>query len=117
EGPPTVLAPAAAPASDFGIAGWHNAGALSAARHAALRLDSPEVHTLLAREGTGASVAGLPVLLRQAVLAGGDWTPGPGAQMPAVLRRLALQGPFDLPELNFAVVDAPAPRAEAPRPL
>ena len=113
EGAPTVLAPAA----DFGMAGWHNAGALSAARHAALRFDSPEVRALLAREGTGASVAGLPVLLRQAVLAGGDWTPGPGAQMPAVLRRLALQGPFDLPELNFAVVDAPAPRAEAPRPL
>lgn len=61
-----------------------------------LTLNLPSVRPLLS---SGASLSGLPVLLQTALDQGGDWTPGPGAPMPSGIRRFAMQGPFDLPEL------------------
>ena len=82
------------------------------ASDALVTLNLPAVRALLSG---GASVSGLPVLLQSALDQGGDWTPGPGASMPAGIRRFALQGPFDLPELvaGSSAADEPA----APREL
>lgn len=79
---------------------------------ALVTLNLPSVRPLLSG---GASVSGLPVLLQTALDQGGDWTPGPGSSMPAGVRRFALQGPFDLPELVTG--SAPSGEPSGPREL
>ncbi|MGZ6143872.1 MAG: hypothetical protein ACXWLM_11080, partial [Myxococcales bacterium] len=62
------------------------------ARDAVVTFDLPGVQPLVAGSS---SVSGLPALLQRALAQSGDWTPGPGAAMPAAIRELALRGPFD----------------------
>jgi hypothetical protein len=78
---------------------------------ALVTLNLPAVRPLLS---SGASLTGLPVLLQTALEQGGDWTPGPGSAMPSGIRRFAMQGPFDLPEL---VAGSPVSERTAPREL
>ena len=72
-------------------------GAQRSAQQALITLSNPDVAPLLAQQG--GSFSGLPSLLRSALAQGGDWTPGPGAVMPAALREMALRGRYDMPEL------------------
>lgn len=81
------------------------------ANDALVTLNLPSVRPLLSG---GASVSGLPTLLQAALAQGGDWTAGPGAPMPVGIRRFALQGPFDLPELAGS---SPVSEPGAPRDL
>ncbi|MFL5312889.1 MAG: hypothetical protein ACJ79H_20850, partial [Myxococcales bacterium] len=55
----------------------------------------------------------LPPLLRRAVLASGEFSPGPGAPVPAPIRHLALGAPFSPPELTVAGPE----ETKATRPL
>ena len=58
------------------------------AQDAIITLDLPSVQPLLAGSS---SVSGLPLLLQRALAQSGDWTPGPGAPMPAAIREMALR--------------------------
>ncbi|TMA18744.1 MAG: hypothetical protein E6J88_19085 [Deltaproteobacteria bacterium] len=69
-----------------------NLQASQKAQDAIITLDLPSVQPLLAGSS---SVSGLPLLLQRALAQSGDWTPGPGAPMPAAIREMALRGPFD----------------------
>lgn len=92
--------------------------ALVSARRAALRLGIPEVGEILSSQ-QAASLRLLPPLLRQALRAGGEWVPGPGAPMPGEVRAFAAHGSFAVPEVLVArEIPATTPAAEpVERPL
>jgi hypothetical protein len=79
------------------------------AQEAILTFDLPDVQPLLGREP---SLSALPFLLRRAVAQTGDWTPGPGAALPAPIRDVAVRLPFaGIVELATA-----APESRTPPP-
>ena len=51
--------------------------------------------------GASETLSSLPPLLHRAVVASGEFRPGPGAPMPGAVRRFALAAPFEAPELVF----------------
>jgi len=73
----------------------------------------PEREPVLRPAGVDEVLPSLPPLLRDAVVAAGEFRPGPGAPLPAVIRPHRLAGAFAEPEL---VVEPDAEPA-APRPL
>jgi len=83
--------------------------ALSYARRAQAELGA----TAAFQAGASETLSALPPLLHRAVLASGEFRPGPGAPMPGAIRQFALAAPFEAPEL----VLAPAAEPAAARPL
>jgi len=83
--------------------------ALSYARRAQAELGA----TAAFQAGAAETLSTLPPLLQRAVVASGEFRPGPGAPMPGAIRRFALAAPFEAPELVFTPAEEPA----AARPL
>jgi hypothetical protein len=111
-GRPAPVLPALAPSAEpgYGEAGRAlHARALSLARRAQAELGTAPAF----QAGAAETLSTLPPLLRRAVLASGEFHPGPGSRMPGAIRQFALAGPFEAPELVVA------PDAEPPpaRPL
>src|SRR5713101_8062155 len=101
-----VAAAAIDPAYPFsGEAGSLHARAVSHARRA-----QDELYSLPAfQAGAAESLSALPPLLHRAVVASGEFSPGPGAPMPGAIRRFALAGPFEPAEPVAAPEAEPGP--------
>src|SRR5712692_3835004 len=105
----TSLAPAPVPGREGARAISLHPLALSYARRAQAELGA----TAAFQAGASETLSALPPLLHRAVLASGEFRPGPGAPMPGAIRQFALAAPFEAPEL----VLAPAAEPAAARPL
>ncbi len=109
QSPGTSLAPAPVPGREVARALSLHPLALSYARRAQAELGA----TAAFQAGASETLSALPPLLHRAVLASGEFRPGPGAPMPGAVRQFALAAPFETSEL----VLAPAAEPAAARPL
>jgi hypothetical protein len=75
-------------------------------------LTLPDVRPMV---GGSRSLSGLPALLLRALQQSGEWSPGPGAPMPAVIRDLVMRGAFD--EIPPGLVISVMPTEHDRRPI
>jgi hypothetical protein len=86
------------------------AGALHARAATHPRRAQEELYSLPSfQAGAAESLSALPPLLHRAVVASGEFSPGPGAPMPGAIRQFARTGPFEPPELVAAPEAEPLP--------
>src|SRR6266851_1998510 len=97
---PVVPARAAGTAFSGMVGGGAGSGLFLRLRGGALGEDEP---------------SGLPALLLRALQQSGDWSPGPGAPMPAAIRDLVLRGAFD--EIPPGLVISAMPAEQDRRPI
>src|SRR6266849_5961615 len=108
--PELSVVPVAAAAIDPAYPRSGEAGALHARAVSHARRAQEELYSLPAfQAGAAESLSALPPLLHRAVVASGEFSPGPGAPMPGAIRRFALAGPFEPPELVAAPEAEPGP--------